>query len=64
LRPQHDFNNNKLTLFEVILMNDDVLNFQKIALQKRRGELLQEIADCANSIKEIDQRLAVAQSEV
>lgn len=37
-------------------MNDDLL-FRRNALSKRRAELLEEIASCADDIKKIDDEL-------
>ncbi len=37
------------------------LQFKKYALKQRRAELIKQIADCADTIKEIDMQLAVVQ---
>ncbi len=38
------------------------IQFKKFALKQRRAELIQQIADCADMIKEIDMQLAIVQS--
>lgn len=38
------------------------LKFKKFALKRRRAELIRQIADCADTIKEIDIQLAIVQS--
>jgi Ran GTPase-activating protein (RanGAP) involved in mRNA processing and transport len=38
-------------------------HLQKLALQRRRGELMKELADIADQIKGIDQQIAILQSQ-
>lgn len=38
------------------------IKFKKSTLNRRRAELIKQIADCADTIKEIDVQLAIVQS--